>query len=291
MDESKSKGLSRKEFLKVAGLTALGLGFVTLTKPAKLLGLTAKNATSKKVRYGMVIDLKKCIGCNACMVACKQENNVPIGFNRTWVKDVERGSYPLANRGFIPILCNHCENPICNRNCPVNATYQRPDGLVLIDYDRCVGCKYCMVSCPYNIRFPNPYRRTADKCTFCAHRVDRGQKPACVESCVGKARIFGNILDPKSEVAKIIASQPIHVLKPEQNTEPHVFYLHLDYLMLEANKTDPKYMKNYRRNVGKEMGLTEAQLAETYNILKDKCESDRTYNYKLKDNIDKTGSL
>ena len=291
MDELKSKGLSRKEFLKVAGLTALGLGFVTLTNPAKLLGLTAKAANSKKVRYGMVIDLKKCIGCHACTVACKQENNIPLGFNRTWVKDVEAGTYPAIKRIFLPMICNHCETPICNRNCPVNATYQRPDGIVLVDRDRCIGCKYCMVSCPYNMRFPHPYLNVADKCTFCVHRVDRGLKPACVDSCVGKARMFGNILDPKEEVYKIINTQPISVLKPEQNTKPRVFYLNLDYLAVEANKTDPKYMKYYRRNVARDMGLSGKQAEANYNVLRGKSNADKTYNYKIKDNINKSGTL
>lgn len=283
---------SRRELLiKSATLGAITLGSLSFIRllPASI---TAHNARiESKIRYGMVIDLKKCIGCHACVIACKQENNVPIGFYRTWVKDVERGSYPHVSRSFIPVLCNHCENPICNRNCPVKATYQRPDGIVLVDYDRCIGCRYCMPSCPYNMRFPHPYRRTADKCTFCAHRLDRGLQPACVEACVGKSRIFGNLLDPKSEAAQLIASQPVYVLKPEQNTHPQVYFLNLDYLMVEANKADLKYMKHYRRSIPEDMGITEAQVKSNYDILKDKSGADRTYNYKLKDNINRVGSL
>ncbi|MDI6787965.1 MAG: hypothetical protein QME51_06300, partial [Planctomycetota bacterium] len=121
--------------------------------------------------------------------------------------------------------------------------------------------------------------------------VDRGLKPACVDSCVGKARMFGNILDPKEEVHRIINTQPVSVMKPEQNTHPRVFYLNLDYMAVEANKTDPKYMKYYRRNIAKEMGLNEGQVDTTYNVLRDKSNADRTYNYKLKHNITKTGAL
>ena len=283
---------SRREIL-TKGLTlgALTIGSLSFVQflPASLQ--SNETQKSKKVRYGMVIDLKKCIGCYACVIACKQENNVPIGYYRTWMKDVERGNYPHVKRGIISMLCNHCEDPICNRNCPVKATYQRPDGIVLVDYDRCIGCKYCMVSCPYNMRFPNPYRRTAEKCTFCAHRVDRGLKPACVEACIGKSRMFGNLLDPASEVSQLIASQPVHVLKPEQNTKPQVYFLHLDYLMVEANKTDFKYMKYFRRRVPQEMEVTETQVKDNYEVLEGKCGADRTYAYKLKDNINKVGSI
>jgi len=280
--------LSRRDMLTLGVITLGSLSFAQFLPTA----LESKEAQkNKKIRYGMVIDLKKCIGCNACVIACKQENNNPIGYYRTWVKDVERGSYPQVKRGFIPLLCNHCESPICNRNCPVKATYQRPDGLVLIDYDRCIGCKYCMVSCPYNMRFPHPYRRTADKCTFCVHRVDRGLKPACVDACIGKARIFGNLLDPTSEASQLIARQPVHVLKPEQNTKPRVFFLNLDYIMVEANKNDFEYMKYSHRKVFQEMNINESQMKDNYQFLKGKCGADRTYNYKLKVNIDKVGAL
>jgi tetrathionate reductase subunit B len=283
---------SRREIL-TKGLTlgALTLGSLSFVQflPASLQ--SNETQKSKKVRYGMVIDLKKCIGCNACVIACKQENNIPIGNYRTWVKDVERGNYPQVKRGFIPVLCNHCEDPICNRNCPVKATYQRPDGIVLVDYDRCIGCKYCMVSCPYNMRFPHPYRRTADKCTFCVHRLDRGLKPACVDACIGKSRIFGNLLDPASEVSRLIASQPVHVLKPEQNTKPQVYFLNLDYIMVEANKTDFKYMECYRRNVPAEMGITEKQAEENYTVLKDKCGADRVYDSTVQANTKRVGAV
>jgi tetrathionate reductase subunit B len=141
------------------------------------------------------------------------------------------------------------------------------------------------------MRFAHPYRKTADKCTFCVHRLDRGLQPACVDACIGKSRIFGNILDPKSEVARIIKTQPVHVLKPEQNTKPHVYYLNLDYFMVDANKADFKYMKHYRRDIAKEIGLSKAQLSATHEVLNGKCGADRVYDYKLKSNINKAGTV
>ena len=111
-------------------------------------------------RYSMVIDLRRCVGCHACTVACKQENNVHLTAFRTWVKQIEKGSYPNVRKMSLPSICNHCDKPICVQNCPVGASYQRADGVVLIDYDRCIGCKYCIASCPYDVRFVNPVRKT-----------------------------------------------------------------------------------------------------------------------------------
>ncbi len=178
-----------------------------------------------KVRYGMVIDLRRCIGCHSCSVACKVENDVPLSVFRSWVKVVMKGHYPNVSKAFLPSLCNNCDEPICLRNCPVEATFQREDGIVMIDPHRCIGCKYCIASCPYDVRFVNPLKRIVQKCTFCHHRVDAGLLPACVETCLGRARIFGDLNDPDSEISQVIASNPVQVLKPEMGTKPKVFYI------------------------------------------------------------------
>lgn len=180
------------------------------------------------VRYGMAIDLRKCMGCNTCSVSCKVENDVPPGVSRSWVKVIEKGTYPNVRRSFLPALCNNCENPICLQNCPVNATWQRDDGIVMIDPHRCIGCKYCIASCPYNVRHVNPIKKIVQKCTFCHHRVDAGLQPACVESCPPGARVFGDLNDPGSEISKLLAENATQVLKPEMGTEPRVFYIAAD---------------------------------------------------------------
>ncbi len=197
----------------------------------------------------MVIDLRKCIGCQACVVACKSENNVPVGVYRTWVQVVEtgamvpdshgsvvtdHGSYePRVKRFSLPRLCNHCDAPPCVEVCPVKATFKRQDGLVLIDYPKCLGCGYCINACPYNARFFNPVQQTADKCTFCVQRLDRGLLPACVTSCVGRARVFGDLNDPLSDVSRLIAQYPTAHLKSTLGTKPQVFYIDLDGVLAE----------------------------------------------------------
>ncbi|HYF93270.1 MAG TPA: 4Fe-4S dicluster domain-containing protein [Symbiobacteriaceae bacterium] len=179
-------------------------------------------------RYGMVIDLRQCIGCYACTVSCKSENQVPLGVFRTWVKEVEVGAFPNVSRHFLPWLCNQCEDPVCVRNCPVGATYKRADGITVIAQDECIGCRYCIASCPYGARFINPETNTASKCDFCVHRVEQGLVPSCVNTCVGRARVFGDLNDPESEISKLIARTPTQVLKPEAGTEPRVFYIGAD---------------------------------------------------------------
>lgn len=183
---------------------------------------------SKSKKWGMVIDLGKCIGCHTCSVACKAENEVPPAVWRTWVKVMEKGAYPDARQYALPILCNNCENPVCVRVCPTTASYQREDGIVMIDPHKCVGCKYCMAACPYQVRHINPLRRYAQKCFFCYHRVDAGLKPACVDSCPTGARIFGDLNDPASEISKVLIQNPSVVLKPESGTRPAVYYIGLD---------------------------------------------------------------
>lgn len=187
-----------------------------------------------KVRYGMVIDVRRCIGCHACSVACKAENAVPPGVWRTWVKAGEKGRYPNASVSFLPLLCNNCENPICIRNCPTQATYQREDGIVMVDPHRCIGCKYCIASCPYDVRYLNPIKRIVQKCYWCYHRVDAGLEPACVNSCPTRAMVFGDLNDPNSEVSKLLARNAVAVLKPDKDTRPQVFYIGADEALMRA---------------------------------------------------------
>ncbi len=181
-------------------------------------------------RYGMLIDLRRCYGCHACSVACKAEFDVPLGATRSWVEYVEKGTYPNVSRTFLPRLCNHCNHPPCVSVCPTGATWKRAeDGIVVIDPDLCIGCKYCIQACPYDARFLNPVTGAADKCDFCLHRVSQGVEPACVEACPVGARIFGDLNDPNSEISKLIATNPVTVLRPGQGTEPNVFYIDLDH--------------------------------------------------------------
>lgn len=181
-----------------------------------------------KVRYAMLIDLNRCIGCYSCQVACKMENGVPLGSWRSWVKQIEKGKYPNVSKSFLPLLCNNCENPICVTVCPVLASIRRDDGIVFVDPHRCIGCRYCMASCPYGVRYVNPLLNIVQKCDFCLHRVDQGLQPACVEACPAQARIFGDLHDPESEIAKLIAGSSVARVKPDMGTDPKVYYIGLD---------------------------------------------------------------
>ncbi|MDP6567772.1 MAG: 4Fe-4S dicluster domain-containing protein [Alphaproteobacteria bacterium] len=158
----------------------------------------------------MVIDTRRCVGCHGCSVACKAEFEVPLGVSRSWVEYVEKGDYPNVARSFLPRLCNQCSEPQCVSVCPTGATFKRDeDGIIVVDEDICIGCKYCMQACPYDARFINPNTGTADKCDFCLHRVEQGVAPSCVNTCQGRARVFGDMNDPTSEVAKLIATEPV----------------------------------------------------------------------------------
>ena len=183
-------------------------------------------------RYGMLVDLRKCIGCQACTVSCSVENLPPIGQFRTTVLQYEvdfKDSPVPSAMVSLPRLCNHCDNPPCVPVCPVQATFQRTDGIVLIDNARCVGCGYCVQACPYDARFINRETQTADKCTFCEHRLEAGLLPACVESCVGGARVIGDMNNPESTISRLLAAHKgeIKVLKPGLGTNPHVYYIGL----------------------------------------------------------------
>ena len=204
--------------------------------------------------YGMGIEIDKCIGCNRCVVACKAENGVPDEpyYFRTWIErysvlangetEVECISVDPAKQQqeppaekrdvvrsfFVPKLCNHCAHPPCVQVCPVGATFATQDGVVIVDQERCLGCRYCIQACPYGARFLNPRTKTADKCTFCYHRVVKGLMPACVEVCPTGARVFGDLRSRASRLVRMQRMSKISVLKPDLNTEPKVYYSQLD---------------------------------------------------------------
>ena len=180
------------------------------------------------MRYGFVIDQTRCIGCHACTVACKEENGVPVGAFRTWVKYVEKGEFPHARRHFAVLRCNHCDDAPCVTICPTRSLFRRHDGIVGFDRDRCIGCKSCMQACPYDALYMDPATQTAAKCHFCAHRIEKNLEPACVVVCPERAILAGDLDDPGSEVARVIAREQVQVRKPEQGTRPKLFYIGAD---------------------------------------------------------------
>jgi tetrathionate reductase subunit B len=182
----------------------------------------------KKVKYGMIVDLRRCIGCHTCEVACKMENTVPVSVWQSWVKEINKGTYPDVSKSFLPILCNHCTNAICVTVCPTKASFKRDDGIVEVDPHKCIGCRYCMAACPYAVRYIHPIMTIVRKCNFCSQRVDNGLKPACVDACPVNARIFGNLEDSKQEISILKATNPVQSIKPDAGTEPNVFYIGLD---------------------------------------------------------------
>lgn len=220
MNESAEKKMSRRKVLAFAGLGAAA--FTTARVANKV---SAHLREPRTARLAMVVDLRRCTGCHACSVSCKSEFEVPLGVYRSWVKIGEEGTYPQVKRSILPRLCNQCDNPPCVKVCPVNATYIHATGVVAIQENVCIGCKACISACPYNARFFNPVKRTADKCDFCLHRVENGVVPSCVNGCPAEARMIGDLNDPQSTVSRIIAKQATIVLRPELGTRPHVFYL------------------------------------------------------------------
>lgn len=184
------------------------------------------------MNYGFLIDNRKCIGCHACSTACKSENQVPLGVNRTWVKYVEKGAFPNTRRYFQVTRCNHCANPPCARICPVTAMYQRADGIVEFDPSVCIGCKACLQACPYDAIYIDPETHTAAKCHYCAHRTELGLEPACVVVCPEHAIIAGDLDDPNSEISHLLAREQVSVRRPEQGTAPKLFYIEADEVTL-----------------------------------------------------------
>lgn len=209
--------------------------------------------TSQFMNYGFVIDGRKCIGCHACSVACKSENQVPLGVNRTWVKYVEKGSFPDTRRYFTVLRCNHCEEPPCVDICPVEALHKRDDGIVDFDSRRCIGCKACAQACPYNAVYIDPESGTTAKCSYCSHRVEIGMKPACAVICPQQAIVSGDLDDPHSEISMLLAKERTVVRKPEKGTSPNVFYINGDGASLDplqASESESYMWSAQSRGVG-----------------------------------------
>jgi len=200
----------------------------------------AQAAATGVIRYAMLVDVRRCVGCQSCTVSCGVENAVPLGEFRTSVGEYAMEGEPEKGRqpalAVVPRLCNHCEKPACVPVCPVGATFRRDDGLILIDANVCIGCGFCVQACPYGARFLNKQTHTADKCTFCAHRIEAGLLPACVENCVGGARIFGDMRDANSPIRRVLDGYGMKVatLYPEKSTQPSIFYIGLDGFFIHA---------------------------------------------------------
>jgi tetrathionate reductase subunit B len=261
--------LSRRKVMGKLGATVAGLLAFPAARTAKaavqnvLVSTTApKGYDPKKHKWVMAIDINKCIGCGLCAEACKKENDVPEGpYFRTWVEryvitkpkpgtgeargevlvDSPNGGingYPpcpvpvgdILHSFFVPKLCNLCQHSPCVQVCPVGATFDAPDGAVLIDPKYCIGCGFCIQACPYGCRFLHPTTKTASKCTLCYHRITRGLKPACVEVCPTQARIFGDLKNPveKDPIEEFYKNNRVQALKPYLGTEPRVLYAGMD---------------------------------------------------------------
>ena len=185
---------------------------------------SGSTSTDAGPRWAKLLDQTKCIGCHACTTACKSENDVPVGVTRTYVKSVDVGVFPEARRNFQVTRCNQCVDAPCVNACPTAAMFKRDDGIVDFDKDACIGCKACIAACPYDAIFINPEDHSAEKCNFCAHRLDMGLEPACVVVCPVEAILVGDLNDPDSAVAQAVNRDPVTVRRPEKDTKPKVFY-------------------------------------------------------------------
>jgi Fe-S-cluster-containing dehydrogenase component/formate-dependent nitrite reductase membrane component NrfD len=194
-----------------------------------------------RVRYGFVIDQDRCIGCHACTVACKDEHKIPVGVFRTWVKYIEKGSFPDTSRHFGVMRCNHCEQAPCIEICPTSALFKRDNGIVDFDNSRCIGCKSCMQACPYDALYIDPATSTAAKCNFCAHRVEANLEPACVVVCPTRAILTGDLDDPQSRVSRIVATQKVTTRKPHKGTQPKLFYVGIEGDLLQPSMMRPEH--------------------------------------------------
>jgi Fe-S-cluster-containing dehydrogenase component len=247
------KTYERREFLTDLVKFPCATLLLGVSGPIKALaGEHDGDYQASKHHYAMGVQIEKCIGCGKCVEACKIENDVPMEpyYYRTWVEryiifadgevsvDSPNGGmegFPpvetdkeILRTFFVPKLCNHCENPPCVQVCPVGATFKTQDGVVLVDDDYCIGCRYCIQACPYGARFLDPRTHTAGKCTFCYHRITEGLLPACVEICPTQARIFGELGKMSTPLNRMMRQSNIQVLKAHMNTEPKVFYSDLD---------------------------------------------------------------
>jgi tetrathionate reductase subunit B len=198
-----------------------------------------------QTHYGFVIDIERCIDCRACLVACRAENLVPLGHHRIWVRDSGLlGSFPELARTFIPTNCMHCDEPPCVEVCTSGATFKDPTtGLVLVDQEACIGCGLCVEACPYDARYLDPQRGVVDKCNACQARLERGDQPACVATCVGGARLFGDLNDPQSEVSQVLAKAggSQRLVTAETNPGPNIFYIHGDLQQAGLAPRMPRY--------------------------------------------------
>lgn len=192
-----------------------------------------------KPRYAMAFDLERCTGCHACSVACKTENDVPLGNFRTKVYYYDQGTFPQVHRHFLPMVCMQCEDAPCLDACPTKSISRGEDGIVRINVNTCKGNGPCVDACPYGAIYVDPLRNIADKCDFCSHRLEAGMAPACVETCPGGTILFGDVNDPGSPISKFTKRRKLEltVLKPEENTKPQVQYRGL---MREMEKKIPK---------------------------------------------------
>jgi Fe-S-cluster-containing dehydrogenase component len=248
--------LSRRAFLLDTGKLLVLSASASVAWEALVAGQpsSAPNYTMTDHWWGMVIDIERCIGCGNCVRACKAENNVPLEEDtfRTWVEryvvDIDNmehphvespnGGYdgfsPLQVEGkrvkvfFVPKLCNHCEHSPCVQVCPVGATFEAPDGVVLVDQDYCLGCRYCVQACPYGCRFIDPRTHTADKCSLCYHRITRGLTTACCETCPTGARQLGDLKNPSDPIHEFLRTHKVQVLKPNMATGSKTYYNGLD---------------------------------------------------------------
>lgn len=175
----------------------------------------------------MLIDLSTCVGCNACAIACKLENDVPPAFSNTWVESWDTGAYPNIARANVPKQCNHCIDAPCITACQYDATYVDAGGIVVVDFEKCIGCGTCVTACPYGARYVNIETMKCGKCTYCFSRSTSGLLPACVASCITHSRIFGDMMDIESDIAKSAAVNTAESLNPDFNLDTSTRYLHL----------------------------------------------------------------
>jgi tetrathionate reductase subunit B len=237
--------ITRRHLLVLLPAAAIGWKYVLAGTPAE-----SPNYTRSTHWYGMLLDIQKCIGCGNCVRACSTENDVPEGYFRTWVERYhvddwhmetpkvdspdggKHGFPPSSESGgknfFVPKLCNHCVDSPCTQVCPVGATFDSPEGVVLVDEKYCLGCRYCIQACPYGCRFLNPTKHTAEKCTLCYHRITKGLTTACCENCPTGARQLVDLKDPKDPIHEFLKHNKVQVLKPYMATEPKVKYKDLD---------------------------------------------------------------
>ena len=189
------------------------------TSPAR----TARRG-KRRARWAMAVDTRRCVGCHACVLSCKAENDLPADGFRDWITTVTTGVFPHLAQEIRSERCNHCDNAPCVDCCPTGASHVGDGGIVLVDADMCTGCKACIASCPYDARYIHP-EGYADKCTFCIHRVHRGLQPACVDICPTRALTFGDINDPDSDLSRLLTARRHKTLQPELGLKPNVFFL------------------------------------------------------------------